>query len=215
MSSERFDHLKNILKPLITKQSTNLRDAIFTGEKLSLTLRFLASGESEQSLSFAYRLEKSTVSNIKETCYGKLTPIYLTTPSSEENWLKITSGSKHIRTKCPADTGAKFHNHKRFFSLVLLTASDARCCFTLTDIGKYGSNNYSGVLKISELSNLNLKQLIYLNQELLICSFDPLLYFLIGDETFSLKTWLIRPYPGTLPEEQRVYNLRQSRSRLL
>lgn len=168
MSSERLDHLKNILKPLITKQWTNLQDAILTGEKLSLTLRFLASGESEQSLSFAYRLEKSTVSNIKETYYGKLTPIYLTTPSSEENWLKITRGSKHIRTQCPADTGAKFHNHKRFFSLVLLTASDARCCFTLTDIEKYGSNNYSDVLKISELSNLNLKQLFYLNQELLI-----------------------------------------------
>ena len=33
---------------------------------------------------------------------------------------------------------------------------------------------------------------------------------MIGDKMFTLKTWLMRPYPGNLSEEQRVYNLRQS-----
>ena len=47
MSPERFDHLENMLKPLITKQSTNFREDTSAGERLSLTLRFLASGESQ------------------------------------------------------------------------------------------------------------------------------------------------------------------------
>ena len=29
-------------------------------------------------------------------------------------------------------------------------------------------------------------------------------------QMFTLKTWLMRPYPGNLSEEQPVYNLRQS-----
>ena len=38
-------------------------------------------------------------------------------------------------------------------------------------------------------------------------------YFLVGDEIFPLKTWLMRPYPGTLDETQRIYNYRVSRAR--
>ena len=53
MSPEQFDHLENMLEPLITKLSTNFREAISAGEILSLTLRFLESSESQQSLSFA------------------------------------------------------------------------------------------------------------------------------------------------------------------
>ena len=38
-------------------------------------------------------------------------------------------------------------------------------------------------------------------------------YFLVGDEIFPLKTWLMRPYPSTLDETQRIYNYRVSRAR--
>ena len=35
----------------------------------------------------------------------------------------------------------------------------------------------------------------------------------LGDEIFPLKTWLMRPYPGHLTEEQRIFNYRLSRAR--
>ena len=38
-------------------------------------------------------------------------------------------------------------------------------------------------------------------------------HFLVGNEVFPLKTWLIRPYPGTLDETQRIYNYTVSRAR--
>ena len=43
-------------------------------------------------------------------------------------------------------TASLYHNYKGFFSLVLLDICDANYCFTLFDVGQYGSNNDSGVL---------------------------------------------------------------------
>ena len=45
------------------------------------------------------------------------------------------------------------------------------------------------------------------------CLLDPLPYFLLGDEMFALKTWLMKPYPGTLTRDQRIFNYRLSRGR--
>ena len=46
------------------------------------------------------------------------------------------------------------------------------------------------------------------------CKFFPLPYYLLGDETFPLKLWLLRPYPGkNLTEEQYVYIYRHARAR--
>ena len=64
MSPERYDHLLRLVSPLIMKEDTSLREAILAGERLAVTLRFLASGESQQSLSFAYRFGKLTLIRI-------------------------------------------------------------------------------------------------------------------------------------------------------
>ena len=42
---------------------------------------------------------------------------------------------------------------------------------------------------------------------------NPLNCFLVGDEIFPLKAWLLRPYPGNLTDSQKVFNYRLSRSR--
>ena len=64
MSPDRFQHLLSLIEPLVTKETTNFREPISAGERLSITLRFLATGESQQWLSFAYRIGKATVSKI-------------------------------------------------------------------------------------------------------------------------------------------------------
>ena len=45
------------------------------------------------------------------------------------------------------------------------------------------------------------------------CGFDPLPFFLVGDEISPLKAWLMRPYPGKLAEQKRVFNYYLSRAR--
>ena len=110
---------------------------------------------------------------------------------------------------------ALYHNFKRFCSLVLLPICDTNYCFTLFDVGQYGSNNNSGVLIHSNMGGYfeyhsnNIPQ----SGSAEGCDFDPLPYFLAGDEIFPLKTCLMRPYPVKLAEQERVFNYRLSRAR--
>ena len=223
MSPERFDALLGLVEPLISKQQTNFREPISAAERLSVTLRFLSTGESQQSLSFSFRICRATVSKIvcetSEAIYKVLSPIYLTPPSID-GWVKIAQefeelwnlphvigalDGKHIRIVCPSETGTQFHNYKGFFSLQFLAMCDARYCFTMFDLGQYGSNNDTGILKNSlfgkkfESGRMNTTG----PRSLPDCRFDPLPDF-VGDEIFPLKTWLMRPYPGKLTEEQKV-----------
>ena len=96
MSPERFDHLLSLVGPLISKLTTRFRNPISPSERLAVTLRYLATGDSQQSQSFDFRIGKSTVSNIiRETCDGicqALLEKYLTAPESTEDWLRIAEG---------------------------------------------------------------------------------------------------------------------------
>ena len=59
-----------------------------------LPIRFLAKGISHQSLSFAFRIGKTTVSDtLRETCeaiYHSLKDTYLRAPNSTSEWLHIS-----------------------------------------------------------------------------------------------------------------------------
>ena len=45
MDAATFDELLQMVGPLITYQDTNMRQSISPGERLALTLRFLATGK--------------------------------------------------------------------------------------------------------------------------------------------------------------------------
>ena len=234
MSPSRFEHLLTLIAPKITKKTTNYREPIPPDQRLSLTLRHLATGESQISLSLQYRIGRQTISKITpETCKAisdALAPEYVSMPTSAEGWLVVSKhfqekwdlphvigalDGKHIRIRCPNKTGSLYHNYKAFFSMVLSAVCDANYCFLMYDLGQYGSNNDSGVLKSKmgkqlAQENLNLPCASTLED----CAYDPLPYFLVGDEIFTLKTYLMRPYPGSqLNEEKSVYNYRHSRCR--
>ena len=235
MSPDRFEHLLSLVGPLISKKSTRMREPISEAERLTLTLRFLASGDDQQSLAFSFRLGRTTVSHIlRETCsaiWKALGEIYLKPPSSPDDWQAISKDfeelwnlphcvgaidGKHINMQCPNNSGSLFYNYKGFFSLVLMAVCDAHYNFTLVDIGDYGSNNDSGVLSHSEMGkaiddgSINFPKPEHLEG----CDLPLLPYFLVGDEAFGLKPWLQRPYPGkSLTEPMQIFNYRLSRAR--
>ena len=71
MSPRRFKHLLTLIAPKITKKNktTNYREPFLPDQRLSLTLRHLATGESQISLSLQYRIGRQTISKIiPETC---------------------------------------------------------------------------------------------------------------------------------------------------
>lgn len=235
MSPDRFQHLLSLVCPIIAKKDTNMRKAIPAAERLAITLRFLATGDSQQTLSFSFRVGKSTISKIvTETCdaiYMVLKDKYMSPPKNEEEWLNISKqfkevwnmpnvigciDGKHIRIECPKLSGTLYHNYKGFFSIVLMAVCDANYCFTLVDIGQYGSNNDSGILANSRIGQMfdDNEMFVPENSKISQLSDQRLPYFLLGDEIFPLKNWLMRPFPGNnASEEERIYNYRHSRAR--
>ena len=85
MPYEKFCELAEVVSESITKQNTIMRMAIPPRERLALTLRFLVTGESFESLSFQFRIGKTTVGNIVlEVCsaiYDSLREEFLQTPN--------------------------------------------------------------------------------------------------------------------------------------
>ena len=111
---------------------------------------------------------------------------------------------KHIHIQCPRLSGTQFYNFKGFFSIVLMAVCDANYCFTLFDLGQFGSNNDSGILANSVMDDLlENRQLNIPESRVINETVGALPYYLLGDEIFPLKTWLMRPYPGSLSEELR------------
>ena len=98
MSSESFGVLLRHVEPHISKENMPFRESVPASTRLAVTLRHLASGESQQSLSWSFRLGRTTVSKIlRETCEAKVpSPIYLRSPSTEEEWKQISNDFEEI-----------------------------------------------------------------------------------------------------------------------
>ena len=63
-----FSHSFELIKPMIMKKN-EVRAPIPPDEHLAITLRFLASGERQISLSYCFKIGKTTVSRIfEEVC---------------------------------------------------------------------------------------------------------------------------------------------------
>ncbi|XP_043197200.1 protein ALP1-like [Amphibalanus amphitrite] len=235
MMPERFDELLDFVAPRLKKEDTNFRAAIPEAERLAMTLRYLASGMSQQDTARYFRMGKSTVSSIiPEVCnvlWEELVPTEMSAPTTQR-WLDIAEefedrwnfphclgaiDGKHVRIQCPRLSGSAFFNYKATFSSVLMAVADADYAFTYVDVGAYGRENDANIFANSTFGQR-------LQQDTLnLPSADPgeLEYVFIGDEAFQLRQRIMRPYPGSrlggVAEEdyhQRlVYNYRLSRAR--
>ena len=234
MSPERFDHLLSLVKPYISIGQCFSRIPIQAEERLAITLRYLASGDSQQSQAFNFRVGRSTVSKIvRQVCqalWDALSSIYLKTPSSQVEWEKIAQefmeewqfphvigclDGKHCMIECPKHGGSTYYNYKGFHSVNLMATCDAKYRFVHVDIGSYGKDNDAAIFQQTELyQQLSNGSALVPPPDILTETGYRLPYVLLGDDIFPLKPWLMKPFPGkNLSEEQRVYNYRLSRCR--
>lgn len=69
MDAEFYNELLQMVEPLIEKQTTNMRQPISPTERLSITLRYLATGNTFEELKFVSAIAPQTISKIViETC---------------------------------------------------------------------------------------------------------------------------------------------------
>ncbi|XP_032688981.1 protein ALP1-like [Odontomachus brunneus] len=231
MSATQFEELLQIVGTNLQKQNV-VRESISSSERLALTLRYMASGDSMTSMSYQYLVGVTTVSNIiRETCtviWDSLRPLVLPGQLQEKDWIDIANGfekwnfshcigaidGKHVVIQCPNKAGSTYFNYKHSHSIVLMAICDANYIIRFVDIGSYGRRSDGGIFKDSALGkafdggHMNVPQPTAISGNLVL----P--YCLVEDEAFPLKEYLLRPYPNRgLTPEQSVYNYRLSRAR--
>lgn len=234
MSPTRFDDLLNRVKPLISRKTTQLRESVSAEERLAVTLRYLVTGDSMQTISFSYRLGHSTVCYIiEDTCeaiWRALSVDFLRPPKSSDEWKRISEGfadiwnfphcigaidGKHIIMQAPPNVGSQYYNYKGTHSIVLMAVCDYNYCFLLLDIGDYGKQSDGGTFSNSAFGKALKNDSLFLPQPDVISGQTARMpYFFVGDSAFPLMNSMLKPYPGTyLPENKRIFNYRLSRAR--
>ncbi|XP_053663552.1 uncharacterized protein LOC128712690 [Anopheles marshallii] len=69
MTKEDFDYLLSLIGPKIQRLDTHMRESITAQERLMITLRFLATGETFTGLQFVFRVSKLSISLIvRDVC---------------------------------------------------------------------------------------------------------------------------------------------------
>ena len=103
MPYPKFAALVELIGPCIKKEDTMKRMFIPPSERLALTIRFLATGESFQSLSFQFRIGRATVGGIvTQVCkaiYDVLGKVLSSKhPTKRKNGMKFQSCFTHDGT---------------------------------------------------------------------------------------------------------------------
>lgn len=113
-------------------------------------------------MAFQYRVHRTTIGRIVEVCLRPIVKHFLhaampqpTTESLKQNiheyYLKWNYPNccgaidgKHVRVRCPSNSGSAFFNYKEYFSIVLLAIVDANYKFIAIDVGSYGREGDAG-----------------------------------------------------------------------
>ncbi|XP_011684617.1 PREDICTED: uncharacterized protein LOC105447969 [Wasmannia auropunctata] len=229
----QFEELLSIVGIDLKKQYV-VREPINEEQRLILTLRYLASGDSMTSLSYQYLISLSCIAHIiRETCsaiWNHLFPIVLAKCDAED-WKEIANDfankwhfphcvgaidGKHVVIQCPDNAGSEYYNYKGSHSIILLAVSDANYIIRYVDIGVPGRQGDAHVFKNSSVGLLLERNQFHLPPPEPLYEDGPILPFvLVGDEAFPLTAYMMRPYPGKneLIVDKRIYNYRLSRAR--
>lgn len=237
MSRNQFDYILRSIADDIYKAETTIVP-ISAEERLMVTLRYLATGQSMTSLHYEWRLAVATISHIIiEVCEAILNNLksrWLNTPVTMAEWVNVAEGfkrwnypnclgaidGKHVAMNKPWHAGSEFHNYKDFESLILLAVCDANYRFIYVDCGAEGRNSDGGVFRASRLYDRIENGTMGLpGPSIPDGGVEPLPYVIVGDEAFPLKTYLMRPYAKlrtrAVPPDEDVHNNRLSRARRL
>ena len=236
MDEKIFLDLLHLVRPKIEKKTSNFRQPLSAGLRLAITIRYLSTGDSYRSIGYAFRVAPNTISNIvPETCIAiveVLSDDVLQMPDTPEGWKKVAEefekqwnvphcigaiDGKHIRIRNPAKAGSRYFNYKKFFSIVLLAVVDADYKFLYVDVGACGAESDAGIYAQSRISQMLEDEAAQLPPAEPIVGEStgrPIHYFLVGDDAFALRTYLMKPFPDRgLNVVERIYNYRITRAR--
>ena len=237
MDYDTFLNLLAAIEPFISPQESYHEVAtIKANERLALTLRFLATGETFRSLGFRFRISRSALSyiviSVCEALINHLGNLCLKTPSTNEEWMFVARefhkkwpfpiavgaiDGKHIVIIPPPNSGSNYYNYKHTNSIVLLAIAGPNYECLFADVGTNGRMNDSGIWNKSSLRRAIENREIGLPEpRALPYRLEKIPFVILGDDAFALKNYMMKPFPQrNLTIEKRIYNYRHSRARCI
>jgi hypothetical protein len=204
------------------------------GLKLAITLRFLATGSSYHDLAFAFRVPHNTISlfvpDVCRAIFEEYQDDVWDTPSTEDEWREVTEvfqnrwnfphccgalDGKHIAIQKPRNSGSLYYNYKGFFSIVMLALVDGNYKFLWVEVGANGASSDAGIFSRSSLETALREGTLGLPPpEPLPHDDRDTPFFMVGDNAFPLRTYMIKPYSHRyMTRQERICNYRISRAR--
>ncbi|XP_037933215.1 protein ALP1-like [Teleopsis dalmanni] len=234
MSEMDFDKILKLISSKISKEDTKFRKSITPAERLAVTLRFLATGDSFTSLEYLFRISKQSISKIvPEVCSALLEALkeYVKTPISPEEWCAVAKvfeqkwnfnncigaiDGKHCVLQAPFHSGSDYFNYKSSFSIVLLGIVDAEYKFLYANVGCQGRISDGGVFNNSAFYKHFKNETLGLPKEMTLPgSTNKVPFVFVADDAFPLKPNILKPYSGKHDKGsiERIFNYRLSRAR--
>ena len=230
MEPAMFHEVLNKLSPLLERGS---RRALDPGIKLTIALRFYATGDSFRDMAYSFRVAHNTISVLVREVSDAIIQGYsnqVILPNEEEIWRQKGKkfgdrwniphaigalDGKHIAIRCPRESGSRFYNYKGFYSIVLLALVDAEYKFMWVDVGANGSCSDAGIFRETQLyRDLDAGIQGLPTTDPLPDDNTPFPYFILGDNAFALKSWMMTPFSHrNKTKEEHIYNYRHSRGR--
>ena len=148
MSRDSFFVLCDLLRPWLTRQTTNMRKPISVEKQLAVLLYFLSDEGRYRKTANAFGIGRTTVSKIvRTTCLvirKELRPKFITLPTSNQDVEALAANyyryhgfpqcigavdGTHIFIQQPSINSADFINRKNRYSLNVQAVCDYRYCF--------------------------------------------------------------------------------------
>ncbi|XP_071496099.1 putative nuclease HARBI1 [Diadema antillarum] len=222
MPPAMFDDVVQRLTPRLTEQDTNYRASLEPGLKVEITLRHLASGNTYRNMQYTWRVPHNTISvvvrRVVKAIIEEYTDELLCCPTTEQGWRDLadhwyqrwnfphTVGAidgKHVACKAPPNSGSEFYNYKGFYSMILFAMAMAHP----QDAQIYNESDLHHGLDQNRIH-------AFPQPDPLPNDNQDVPYFIIGDDAFSLRTYLMKPNSTrNLTHGERIFNFRLSRAR--
>ena len=234
INSRLFYEILGRIEHRITKKDTNWRFAHTPRFKLIMALRFLRTGTTFSNMQYGMKASPQAIGqHVLEVCLAIWQEYFEETLKfpDRKDWQKIIDGfenrwdlpncfgaidGKHVRIKKPNKAGSDFFNYKKFSSVVLMGLVDSQYKFIWVDIGYNGGSSDSQIWNISELNKrIEAGDIDLPPEKPLPQDSDISPYFIVGDDAFALKSYLMKPHRNAVGDAQKVFNYRISRARLV
>ena len=234
MSQATFLYVCNEIRPVIEKEDTVMRAAIPVEQRVALTLWFLATNSDYRTIGHLFGVSKPTVSVVsKEVCAAIvkiLLPKYIRIPTGDSlkaviegfqeklgfpQCVGVVDGT-HIPIVSPVECPADYYNRKGWHSIIMQGTVDHLGHFIDIYVDWPGRVHDARVFVNSSLYKKGQDGALFPDWKQTISGKEiPLL--MLGDPAYPLLPWLMKAFPdnGSLAREQKTFNYRLSRTRVV